>query len=105
MRAEEFNKVFRETVDRSAAVLMRKASEYADDVDRLRNFKQAAHLQDESPIEALSGMMAKHTVSIYDMMKSGGRFTQDQWDEKILDHINYLILLRALVVEEIEGES
>jgi hypothetical protein len=105
MRVEQFNEVFRDTVNKSSSVLVKKAEEYADDVDRLRNFKQAAHLEGITPIKALEGMMAKHTVSVYDMMGSGLRYTRDDWDEKIIDHINYLILLRALVVEDIEGES
>lgn len=46
--------------------------------------------------------MAKHTVSIYDMARSDDSFSLEKWDEKITDHINYLILLRAVVVEENE---
>jgi len=42
-------------------------------------------------------MMAKHTVSIYDMCGSGEIYDIAKWDEKITDHINYLLLLRALV--------
>ncbi len=104
MRAEDFNKVLGETFARVSSVLVRKADEYADDTDRLRNFKQAAHLQDISPIQALSGMMAKHTVSVYDYMALDESPSLEQWDEKIIDHLNYLILLRALVVEELMGE-
>lgn len=107
MDARRFNEVFAETVERSAGVLVSKADEYADDTDRLRNFKQAGHLQECSPIMALSGMMAKHTVSVYDLMNSGDEVLPalDKWDEKIIDHINYLILLRALVVEQLEGTN
>lgn len=49
--------------------------------------------------------MAKHTVSIYDMARSEETFPLEKWDEKITDHINYLILLRAVVVEENEADA
>ena len=40
-------------------------------------------------------------VSLYDMCYSTLlHFDMEQWDEKITDCINYLILLKALVKEE-----
>ena len=102
MNAEQFNKVFAETFGMSSSVLVQKADEYADDVDRLRNFKMSAHLQECSPIEALAGILSKHTISVYDLMLSSEIAPLAKWDEKIIDHINYLILLRALVVEALE---
>ena len=105
MKAEEFNRVLNDVFREVENVLLAKAGEYADDVDRLRNFKQAAHLKEETPREALMGMMAKHTISVYDMGLSGVIYPLSQWDEKIIDHINYLILLRALVVDELEGKT
>lgn len=98
------NEAFRDNLDtiheKIETVLGAKGEEYATDNDRLHNFKVAAQVQGITNKEALSGMMAKHTVSIYDMIADGKYYSQEKWDEKILDHINYLILLRALVVEE-----
>lgn len=101
MEAQKFNTVLDAQLDRIRAMLGTKAGEYATDGDRLANFKTAAALQGITPEEALRGMMAKHTVSINDMIKAGDptRFSMEQWDEKITDNINYLILLRALVEE------
>ena len=76
-----------------------KAKEYATE-DRLHNFRVAAVIQRVSAKDALAGMMAKHTVSVYDMCGSEETFSQELWDEKITDSINYLLLLRALVQEE-----
>ena len=79
------------------------ADEYAADGDRLHNFKRAAHLQGKTPVGALSGMMCKHTVSIYDLIEGyeeGRAIEPELWDEKIIDSINYLILLRAVLKEE-----
>lgn len=100
MHAHDFNAIFEAEVDRARGVLTQKADEYAT-ADRLHNFKQAAHLKGETPIQALEGMMVKHTVSLYDMMGSGKSYPIEVWDEKIGDHLNYLILLKALVVEDL----
>lgn len=81
-------------------ILGDKAQEYAEDADRLHNFRVAAALAGCTPEAALAGMMAKHTVSIYDMCTAKDpTFTLPLWKEKITDHINYLILLRAMVEE------
>lgn len=100
MNADTFNAVLAHEINRITKVLGTKASEYADDADRLRNFKQAAHLKGETPRQALAGMMAKHTVSIYDLCMMPELADVAVWAEKITDHLNYLILLRALVQEE-----
>jgi hypothetical protein len=49
--------------------------------------------------QALGGMMAKHTISIYDMIDTGNDYPMALWDEKITDHLNYLLLLKAVVSE------
>ena len=98
MTATEFERLFEEQVERSRMVLVNKASEYATD-DRLHNFKVAAALEGKTPEQALAGMMAKHTVSVYDMAESGQAYPMELWQEKITDHINYLFLLNAIVRE------
>lgn len=100
MDANKFNLAVEEQVQRSLSVLVTKASEYASE-DQLHNFKIAASLQGRSPRQALAGMMAKHTVSIYDMLKKDDYYDITVWDEKITDHINYLLLLRGIIAEEI----
>lgn len=101
MKVEQFDKIVEEQLKRSTNVLVKKAGEYATE-DRLHNFKVAAELYGERPQQALAGMMAKHTVSIYDMCKNKKVYPIDMWNEKITDHINYLLLLRAIVEEEKE---
>lgn len=73
-----------------------KADEYNLEDDRLGFFKRTAAVLDEKPDEALLGMMVKHIVSIFDMVKSSEKFTEDRWKEKVTDCINYLLLLFAL---------
>lgn len=99
MNSAEFEAVFNETIELSRDVLLSKAAEYADDTDRLHNFVVASDLSGTPMREALAGMMIKHTVSLYDMIYSDKTYSKGVWDEKILDHFNYLILLRAVLQE------
>lgn len=100
MTSEEFNKVIKAQFNRCEDVLCAKADEYADNIDRLHNFKCAAGMMNCGPKEALAGMMAKYTISVYDMCRDGEDHPIELWVEKITDHINYLLLLRAIVAEE-----
>ena len=101
MTAKTFEKVTLERIEACFATMGVKAEEYATG-DRLHNFKVAAAVQGCTPIKALGGMMAKHTVSVYDLINaadSGKEIPLEMWDEKIGDSINYLLLLNALVRE------
>lgn len=106
MNHDMFVRVFNQQVEMCEQVLISKAREYANDEDRLRNFAQASQLKGETVPQALIGMMAKHTVSIYEMVHAPvGTFDMTVWSEKITDHINYLILLRAAIQEQMwEGD-
>lgn len=101
MEREAFTRLFHEQVMLSEDVLVDKARQYATEDDQLHNFKTAALLQGITTREALAGMMAKHTVSIYDMIRDDREFPLEMWLEKITDHINFLILLRAVVTEDL----
>jgi hypothetical protein len=106
MKAERFNSVLDERITKCMRTLCVKADEYATD-DRLHNFKIAAEFQNCTPITALAGMMAKHTVSVYDLIQrqeKGIEIPQEMWDEKIGDSINYLLLLSALIQEKADEE-
>lgn len=101
MQNERFKQIVSDQLQSCQDTLILKAKEYAT-ADRLHNFKVAAELQDVALRKALAGMMAKHTVSIYDMCNATRVERPSVWDEKITDHINYLLLLRAVVAEELE---
>lgn len=98
MKHELFETIVHAQQARCTEILTSKAKEYATE-DRLHNFKVAASLEGISTRQALAGMMAKHTVSVYDMCCSSEVFPIELWEEKITDHINYLLLLRAIVEE------
>lgn len=94
-----FEKLMEAQLDCCRDVLINKAREYATS-DRLHNFRVAAAVQGISEKQALAGMMAKHTVSVYDMCRSGLEYPIELWQEKITDSLNYLLLLNALVREK-----
>lgn len=99
MQNAEFENILEVQINKCASTLAVKNDEYGT-ADRLHNFKTAAALQGTSMREALAGMMAKHTVSVYDMCQGEDIYSKAAWDEKITDHINYLLLLQAVLYEE-----
>lgn len=103
MKQEQFEKVIEKQLESIREVLLIKSKEYATE-DKLHNFRISAQLQNITMEQALAGMLSKHTVSIYDMIASGDRYSIEKWDEKINDHIVYLLLLRAIIEEKITHE-
>lgn len=102
MNGHEFEAVVREQMQMCEDILGVKAGEYASDKDRLHNFMVAANLQGVHPRQALAGMMSKHTVSVYDLCHEAEiNRNLGLWNEKITDSINYLLLLKATVLEEL----
>lgn len=97
----EFNELVEKQLKLLKDMLAIKAGEYSPDIDRLESFKSAARLQGTTPMKALRGMMAKHTVSVYDMIEDES-LNVARWDEKITDSIAYLLLLKGLIMEEVE---
>lgn len=100
MTGEEFNKVIERQIDLCKDILCVKAEEYSSEKDRLHNFKCAGGYQGRDPKDALLGMATKHFVSISDMCQDSKKHPVSLWEEKITDAINYLLLLKGLVVEE-----
>jgi hypothetical protein len=83
----------------------RKNTEYADDYDALHNFRCAAAMQNTTEYRALTGMLAKHIISIFDMAdgtEDGNYPLESQWFEKLADACNYLFILWAMVSERQE---
>jgi len=84
-------------------ILLAKNKEYARGEDKLHNFKRATEFRACSPLDALAGMMLKHTTSIYDMIDDfdkGVRNPASMWQEKVVDQIAYLILAMGVLEDE-----
>jgi hypothetical protein len=99
-----FQHVLYDRIEKIQTTLAIKEAEYAKKTDRYHNFHRAAMMQSCTPEQALVGMMAKHWVSIMDMVASTASQNPDEWpsramiDEKIGDSINYLILLEGMLL-------
>ena len=102
MDIDTFSKIIEYQMGKVESTLATKNAEYHTD-DNLHNFRVAASMQGVSLKKALAGMMSKHTVSIYDMCSSEEEFDLEKWDEKITDHIGYLLLLSAVVRDGLEN--
>lgn len=98
MTNEEFERLFEQRVEMCRKVLIKKGEEYASDTDRLHNFGVAAKIQGVTRQQALGGMLAKHIVSIFDLIREGNT-DEFIWEEKLGDALNYLFLLDAIIVE------
>ena len=104
----DFNHVVNDVLSRCRSILTRKGREYAGPIDRLQNFKDSARIQGCTPEQALIGMRTKHTVSVMGMVdgvSEGNSYPLSLWEEKILDEINYNILLMALIKERRDKEE
>ena len=105
MIAADFNKIVKGITNDIKDVLCVKAAEYALNTDRLEAFKRGAQFLNTNPGDALLGMLNKHMVSIYTMVQNNGKFSIERWHEKIVDAINYLILLFAIKAEEMKNAT
>ena len=104
MTNEKFNEILEEMIEHCKSDLKVKAEYYSGGEDRLLNFKRAAQLVDETPVKSLKGMMKKHTIKLYcmfeEMEKDNKIFDEKEWEEVLTDNINYLFLLKAMLIEE-----
>jgi hypothetical protein len=107
MNAKDFDLVLENRISQMRASLKSKGKEYSPGEDRLRNFKDAADLQEETPEQALFGMMAKHLIALKDFVFGPERYNipYSFWNEKIMDIGNYLVLLDALVTERVRDDE
>ena len=101
-----FDQILDQVLHNIKDTLGTKAKEYSFKSDRLSNFKDAARISGQTPLQVLNGFMLKHRVAFEDYIRCNAgniEIPVNWWQEKIFDQINYLILAWALVLEE--GES
>lgn len=102
MNTQMFNALVEEQIEQIRSVLVTKVKEYVTSKDRLHNFKSAVpdKLQ-KTPGEACWGYMVKHLVSVRDLALGIRKGNLEMINKKIGDVINYLILLKGILVEEL----
>ena len=105
MEAEQFETLLIKRLDQIQNTLGHKAKEYVQEGDRLYNFKVAARVNNTTSAKALWGMITKHLVSVMDLKDGKLKATHAMINEKIGDMINYLILLEAILKEDLNEED
>ena len=99
MTNEEFTIEVENSFNRAKKTLIRKATEYAGEDDRLENFKCSGAAQGIPATQALIGMVSKQYISVAKMAKNPNIYTMKQWHEKTGDVKNYMVLLEALLID------
>jgi|688.fasta_scaffold00850_47 hypothetical protein len=113
MKRDEFIKSTEEALELLMDTLKYKGKEYSTVDNTFANFENAIGT---SMCDTREGVlwhyMLKHVVSIKDMVQElevGGQFsknyTEEYVNEKIGDNINYLLLLRAMLLERLQTNN
>lgn len=104
MTRDDFMKLVEQRFEKCRNTLGVKKDEYAKESDAFHNFKMGAGLLGRTPLQVALYYSTKHIVSIRDMIESERPLiTQDAWDEKIGDAINYLLLMDGMFHEVKNG--
>ena len=106
MDSRNFDSFVEHTHQQCRKILTDRAQFYADH-DRFRNFKNVERITGTNKYHALQGMFMKHFEAWLNFCEKPPLTTPyDQWEEKIIDMINYLTLCLGMVKEDYEdGEG
>lgn len=102
---EDFRKNTEHLMGLVENILITKQAEYAEDSDRLANFKQFQSLTGKSPVENATDYWLKHIGSIYKIgrdMSRGKYPTKEVLEEKCQDAIAYIYLIYSCALEQME---
>ena len=106
MNQDRFNLLVQETVTETAKLLVLKGGEYAGSEDRLANFKRGASLTGATPLQVAFIYASKHYDAIATFVRDNASGVYRERSESIGgrfdDLINYCILMKAIIQEEIE---
>lgn len=102
MTQDEFNVLVTKRLTKCKKVLCIKAEDYANDKDRLHNFKDGAFLTGQTPEQYALSLITKHIIAIRDKLLKAEPMTPEFVSEKIGDIINYMLLMEAIITEEWE---
>lgn len=108
MDNKQFEAVFHYITGKCQSILLERATRYAYDSNRLRNFYNVAKEQDLPVHRVPTLFSAKQREAFNEALKSKvqmGGFQLEMWEEWIVDQINYLILTYAIIKEESKNAS
>lgn len=103
MKAEVFNEVVQEQTESIKSTLLKKAAEYATADDRFHNFNEGAQEVKLDRLKYAEALMQKHITSIRDLINGWETCKKPQTflDEKFGDAINYLVLIKGMMLEDL----
>lgn len=108
MKAEEFDQIVENRLEKTVQTLLIKGKEYRRNGDPLHNFNRVAQLGNTTREKGLWGFALKHYVSFMDILddiEKGDLPSEALVDEKIGDLINYLILCEASILDRIKNKK
>ena len=101
MLREEFLIIVENAKNHIDKTLIEKNNEYANEKDVLKNFNEAKHLiiNQKSAAAAAWNFNVKHLISIKDLIENPDKITKEKLNEKFGDAINYMLLIKAALIE------
>lgn len=102
MTKDKFEEIFNARIAKLKDLLITKADEYANDIDRLHNFNVGSRITGDSPPRVLDGFLMKHYISYRDMLNdidNNQQIPLSRFDEKLGDIITYFILQEAVMLD------
>lgn len=108
MKVKDFEKCYKHLHKRVDGLMISKAGEYADDSDRIANFKQTTSLLNTNQLKVAITYWLKHVgsiVKIADDMDKGIYPTPELLEEKCGDLAAYSYLMYACGLEELETHN
>lgn len=106
MDTDVFNLLVQETYTESSKLLLLKGGEYSGNVDKLGNFKRGAVLAGVTPLQTLFIYMSKHydafATYVRDDAANVDRPRSESINGRLDDLINYCILAKALIVDQVD---
>lgn len=105
MEVEEFTAYVKELLFDCEKVLTSKGADYTrGDKDKLINFKSSGDSLGVSPLQVAGVFLRKQLDPIFKYIKDK-RLESEPVESRIIDSINYLILLYALVKEDKDDKA
>jgi len=106
MNREEYEEFRDELIDEAFGVSDDKSEDYTKgNEDVLHNFKSVAERTDTHPMETLLIYKLKHQDAINHFVKTKGEHESEPIRQRIIDDINYNVLLLALWNDLQEDET
>lgn len=100
MTFEQFDKLIAGAIENSAGVLRGKNAKYSTGCNPLHNFEVGAAIMGGTPAQAAWRYMTKHLAALRDKIERNDFDDMEDFQEKITDSINYLLIIYAIGCEE-----